>query len=269
MSRFQLSVTSEASGTPMRQLLKMINRLLKTAVLLLLLLGCNPGGAPSDAAQTPPAVVAHATTTSPETTAAKGALTGVLLLKTDDGLKPVADIKIAIGQTLRDDEGAERIVAYEPSTAPVAYTDAAGRFVFEELPIGTLRPHPRRRAERLPVVQGRNARRHPLRDNGRRSDRPGDASNTRSCPCPSHTGDRRGRTAGKEKNARPGKTTPFARRRAPASRLAVRDQPLGPKRGRQPPNPFPRSPRPCCSQSTAAGSFFPETPSGAKGGPAR
>lgn len=137
MSRFQFSVTSEASATPMRQLLKMKNRLPKTAVLLLLLLGCNPGGAPSDAAQTPPAAVAHATTTaSPETTADKGALTGVLLLKTDDGPIPVADIKIAIGQTLRDDEGAERIVAYEPSTAPVAYTDAAGRFVFEELQSG-------------------------------------------------------------------------------------------------------------------------------------
>lgn len=73
---------------------------------------------------------------SSATTGDSGVLTGVILLRTADGLKPVADIKIALGETLRDDEGAERVVAYEPSTAPVAYTDSGGRFFFEELQSG-------------------------------------------------------------------------------------------------------------------------------------
>ncbi len=118
-------------------------------ILVLLLQGCSPGLLP-DAAQPSPVntltafdnprpdseAVAHSATSSLKTTADTGALTGVLLLQTEDGLKPVADIKIAIGETLSDDEGTERVVAYDPSTAPVAYTDSTGRFVFGELQSG-------------------------------------------------------------------------------------------------------------------------------------
>ena len=122
--------------------------------LALLILGCSPGGGVPDAAQTPPQMTAEpvvgasenvradseatadSATPTLKTTADTGALSGALLLKTDDGLKPVADVKIALGETLSDDEGDERVVAYEPSTAPVAYTDSTGRFVFEELPTG-------------------------------------------------------------------------------------------------------------------------------------
>jgi hypothetical protein len=121
--------------------------------LALLVLGCRPGGELPGAAQTSPQPTTGRTgaTANPlangepaadsptppiKTTADTGALTGVLLLKTEDGLKPVVDIKIALGKPLSDDEGTERVVAYEPSTAPVAYTDATGRFVFEELESG-------------------------------------------------------------------------------------------------------------------------------------
>ena len=79
---------------------------------------------------------ADSTSSSPENATGSGALTGVLLLKTEDGFQPVADVKLAIGETLSDDEGMERIVAYDPSTAPVTYTDARGRFVFEDLESG-------------------------------------------------------------------------------------------------------------------------------------
>ena len=48
----------------------------------------------------------------------------------------MADVKLALGGTLSDDEGTERVVAYDPSAAPVAYTDASGRFVFEGLASG-------------------------------------------------------------------------------------------------------------------------------------
>ena len=119
-------------------------------ILVLLLMGCNPDVRIPNAAHTSPLqtpepldnpranseAAAHSATPSLKTTADTGALTGVLLLQTEDGLKPVVDIKIAIGETLSDDEGAERVVAYEPSTAPVAYTDSTGRFVFEELQSG-------------------------------------------------------------------------------------------------------------------------------------
>ena len=114
-------------------------------ILALLLWGCGSGreGEPPSAARIPsPAApldatgASHSTTPPLKTTAETGALTGVILLKTADGFKPVADIKIAIGETLIDDEGADRVVAYDPSAAPVAYTDAAGRFVFEEIPTG-------------------------------------------------------------------------------------------------------------------------------------
>ena len=156
-------------------------------ILVLLFQGCSPSGLLPDAAQPSPVntltafdnprsnseAVAHSATSSLKTTADTGALTGVLILQTENGLKPVADIKIAIGETLSDDEGTERVVAYDPSTAPVAYTDSTGRFVFERTPVRALRPHPRHRAEFLPVVQGRNSRRHPIRYNSRRSDGPG------------------------------------------------------------------------------------------------
>lgn len=71
-----------------------------------------------------------------KTTAETGALTGVLLLKTQDGVEPVTDIKMAVGEVLVDDEGNERMVGYEPSVAPVSYTDSTGRFVFEDLKPG-------------------------------------------------------------------------------------------------------------------------------------
>ena len=108
-------------------------------LLLLLLQACSPGSGLPGAFDNPPAnsqATAHSATPLPTTTADTGALTGVLLLRTEDGFKPVADIKVAIGKTLSDDEGTERVVAYEPSTAPVAYTDSTGRFVFEELQSG-------------------------------------------------------------------------------------------------------------------------------------
>ena len=79
---------------------------------------------------------ADSTISSLENATGSGALTGVLLLKTEDGFQPVADVKLAIGETLSDDEGTERVVAYDPSTAPVTYTDASGRFVFEDLESG-------------------------------------------------------------------------------------------------------------------------------------
>ena len=121
-------------------------------LLVLLVLGCRPGGELPGAAQTSPQLTTDRTATanplpngepaadspSPQikTTADTGALTGILLLKTGDGFRPVADVKIALGKPLSDDEGTERVVAYEPSTAPVAYTDAAGRVVFEGLESG-------------------------------------------------------------------------------------------------------------------------------------
>ncbi|MCY3711175.1 MAG: hypothetical protein OXG26_19980 [Caldilineaceae bacterium] len=79
---------------------------------------------------------ADAASASLENAAGSGALTGVLLLKTEDGFQPVADVKLAIGETLSDDEGTERVVAYDPSTAPITYTDASGRFMFEDLESG-------------------------------------------------------------------------------------------------------------------------------------
>jgi hypothetical protein len=122
-------------------------------ITVLLLLGCRSGGGPADAAQTSPLITterasatdstrsdreeaARSTTSSPKTTTGSGVLTGVLLLRTDDGLQPVVDVKLAIGETLSDDEDTERVVAYDPSSAPVAYTDSSGRFVFENLQSG-------------------------------------------------------------------------------------------------------------------------------------
>jgi hypothetical protein len=122
-------------------------------VTVLMLLGCRAGGGLPGAAQTSPLItpegasatystrsdseaVAHSTTSSPRTTTGSGVLTGVLLLRTDDGLQPVVDVKLAIGETLSDDEDTERVVAYDPSSAPVAYTDSSGRFVFENLQSG-------------------------------------------------------------------------------------------------------------------------------------
>ena len=121
-------------------------------VAVLLLLGCRGGGGETGAAQSLPGAVPEgvsaaggstdtllsesSTDTSPGATAGSGILTGVLLLRTEEGLQPVADVKLTIGETLSDDEGTERVVAYDPSTAPVAYTDASGRFVFEGLASG-------------------------------------------------------------------------------------------------------------------------------------
>ena len=122
-------------------------------ITVLLLLGCRSGGGSADAAQTSPLITterasatdstrsdreeaARSTTSSPKTTTGSGVLTGVLLLRTDDGLQPVVDVKLAIGETLSDDEDTERVVAYDPSSAPVAYTDSSGRFVFENLQSG-------------------------------------------------------------------------------------------------------------------------------------
>ncbi len=120
-------------------------------IAVLLFLGCS-GGIPGEE-QTPSLTTAgldsregstsadsgagsDSTSSSLENATGSGALTGVLLLKTEDGFEPVADVKLAIGETLSDDEGTERVVAYDPATAPVAYTDASGRFVFEDLESG-------------------------------------------------------------------------------------------------------------------------------------
>ena len=114
-----------------------------TLFAVLLLLGCWGGDGDRGAAQNPIPVppdgvnaAAGSTTSSFGNTAGGGAVTGVLLLRTEDGLQPVADVKLAIGKTLSDDEGTERVVAYDPSTAPVAYTDDGGHFVFEGLASG-------------------------------------------------------------------------------------------------------------------------------------
>lgn len=120
-------------------------------IAVLLFLGCS-GGIPGEE-QTPSLTTAgrdgregstsadsgagsDSTSSSLENATGSGALTGVLLLKTEDGFEPVVDVKLAIGETLSDDEGMERVVAYDPATAPVAYTDASGRFVFEDLESG-------------------------------------------------------------------------------------------------------------------------------------
>ncbi len=115
-------------------------------ITILLFLGCS-GGIPGEE-QTSSLTTAgrdsragsgtgsDSTSSSPENATGSGALTGVLLLKTEDGFQPVADVKLAIGETLSDDEGKERVVAYDPSTAPITYTDASGRFVFEDLESG-------------------------------------------------------------------------------------------------------------------------------------
>lgn len=130
-----------------------MNRQVYILVTVLLLLGCRASGGLPEAGQTsslhtPDRVratnstradgeaAAGSATASPGTTVGTGALTGVLLLRTEDGVQPVAEIKLAIGETLSDDEGTERVVAYDPSTAPITYTDASGRFVFEDLQSG-------------------------------------------------------------------------------------------------------------------------------------
>ncbi len=120
-------------------------------VMVLLLLGCNrrediPSASQAAPPQPPAMIVAtdESMVATPvvfdistlKTTANTGALTGVLILKTDAGLKPVTDIKIALGETLSDDDDIERIVAYDPSAAPVSYTNSTGRFRFENLKPG-------------------------------------------------------------------------------------------------------------------------------------
>ena len=122
-------------------------------VATLLLLGCRGGDGPPGTARSSPFVPLErvnaaeggstdslssesSTDSLPGTRTGSGALTGVLLLRTEEGLQPVADVKLALGGTLSDDEGTERVVAYDPSAAPVAYTDASGRFVFEGLASG-------------------------------------------------------------------------------------------------------------------------------------
>lgn len=122
-------------------------------VTVLVLLGCRGANGATGAAQSSPAApferisaaegersdslsAESSTADSPGAAAGSGVLTGVLLLRTEEGLQPVADVKLAIGRTLSDDEGTERVVAYDPSAAPVAYTDASGRFMFEGLASG-------------------------------------------------------------------------------------------------------------------------------------
>ena len=122
-------------------------------ITVLLVLGCSASGGVPGAEQTSSlttaerdsiagstlsdsGAAANSTSSSLDNTTGSGALTGVLLLRTEDGLQPVADVKLAIGKTLSDDEGTERVVAYAPSTAPVTYTDASGRFMFEDLQSG-------------------------------------------------------------------------------------------------------------------------------------
>ena len=71
-----------------------------------------------------------------KTTVATGAVTGVLLLQTETGVQPVTDIKMALGESLVDDKGAERFVSYNAQLDPVSYTDSNGRFVFAEIKPG-------------------------------------------------------------------------------------------------------------------------------------
>lgn len=65
-----------------------------------------------------------------------GALVGVLLLWSDGELQPVADVKLALGEILRDDNGEERMVGYDASTAPTTITGPDGRFIFQDVPPG-------------------------------------------------------------------------------------------------------------------------------------
>ena len=99
---------------------------------VLLLLGCS--AAALESTRTDGEGVS--TSPTPESRVVTGAVTGALFLQTGNGLQPVVDVKLAIGETLSDDEGTERIVAYDPSAAPVAYTDASGRFKFEDVQAG-------------------------------------------------------------------------------------------------------------------------------------
>ena len=101
-------------------------------VTVLLLLGCR-----ASALESTQAVGEEVSaSSSPEARSVTGDVTGALFLRTGDGLQPVVDVKLVIGETLSDDEGTERIVAYDPSAAPVAYTDSDGRFTFEDVQTG-------------------------------------------------------------------------------------------------------------------------------------
>ena len=61
---------------------------------------------------------------------------GVLLLWSEGELKPVANVKLALGEILLDDNGEERMVGYDASTAPTTTTDTDGQFIFRDIPPG-------------------------------------------------------------------------------------------------------------------------------------
>ncbi len=103
-------------------------------ITVLLLLGCR--AAAFESARTDGEGAGDPTSSSLEAAAGAGSLTGALFLRTENGLQPVVDVKLAVGEILSDDEGTERIVAYDPSAAPVAYTDADGRFMFTDIQAG-------------------------------------------------------------------------------------------------------------------------------------
>lgn len=69
-----------------------------------------------------------------ETEEGTGVVTGYLLLQTEEGVKPVYDVVIALAPILRDAAGNEAVVGYDRIGAPRDITDENGFFAITGVP---------------------------------------------------------------------------------------------------------------------------------------
>jgi len=71
------------------------------------------------------------------TGAETGALIGRILVSNSNGENPVVNMKVALAEVIRDEEGVARVAGYEPAVARRTASDDLGRFALNELDPGT------------------------------------------------------------------------------------------------------------------------------------
>jgi hypothetical protein len=90
----------------------------------------SPLDQPTSPLATPTAIPAF------DTEEGTGVVTGILLIQDENGAKPVANMIIALAETMQNDAGIEAVVAYDPMRSPQGTTDENGFFAIVDVPPG-------------------------------------------------------------------------------------------------------------------------------------
>lgn len=101
--------------------------------------GAESPMSPLDAPESPLAtpVVVEPPSLPTETQDGTGAFIGRIMINNAAGVRPVQNMKVALADVLRDEDGTPLIAGYEAAVAPKTATDELGRFAMNNIEPGT------------------------------------------------------------------------------------------------------------------------------------